>query len=83
MIYKEVLKEALDDCGWSQKTLAEKLGYGSQSGIGNKLSKRNSSMKVNEFVEYLSVMGHEVVVKSTSDKKNPIQWKVTVENDEK
>lgn len=83
MTYKEVIKEALDDCGWSQKTLAQKAGYEGQAGIGNKLSKRNSSMKVNEFVEYLSLMGYEVVVKSSSDKKNPVQWKVTTEVDTK
>lgn len=80
---KDIIKSALDDCGWSQKTLAQKVGYSNQSGVGNHLSKRSSSMKVSDFVKYLSVMGYEVIVKSSSDKKNPIQWKLSYEENEK
>ena len=69
---KEVLREALKSCGWTQTTLAEKMGYSSQSSISGRLT--GNSLRVDTFVRMLDVMGYEVVVRSKSPKVNPNKW---------
>ena len=71
---KDIIKEAMKTCGWNQETLAEKLGYKTQSCVSNRLA--GKSMRVDTFVKMLSAMGYEVVVKSISPKINKNTWKI-------
>ena len=74
---KDIIREAMKTCGWTQETLAEKLGYGSQSAVSNRIN--GKSMRVDTFVKFLSTMGYEVVVKSVNPTKNKNSWVVTEE----
>ncbi|MBR4123765.1 MAG: DNA (cytosine-5-)-methyltransferase [Clostridia bacterium] len=71
----EIIKEALNTCGWSQDELAKRLGYKRQSSIGSRLSR--DSMRLYTFIDFLDEMGYEIVVKSKSPNKNSNEWKVT------
>lgn len=70
----EVIKEALNTCGWSQEEFAKMLGYKGQSSLASRLSR--DSMRLDTFMTYLDKMGYELVVKSKNPKKNPNEWKV-------
>lgn len=74
---KEIIKEAMKSCGWSQETLALEAGYKHQSAVGNRLN--GGSMRVDTFVKFLSAMGYEVVIKSTSPNKNKNEWRISYE----
>lgn len=71
---KDIVREAMKSCGWTQDILAEALGYKSQSSVSNRLN--GSSMRVDTFVKFLSAMGYEVVVKSKSPNSNKNKWTV-------
>ena len=76
----EIIKEAMKTCGWSQKTLAEKMGYvdkdgnGMQTAVSNRIN--SNTMRVDTFVKFLNAMGYELVVKSTNPNTNKNEWKV-------
>lgn len=70
---KEIILAALDACGWSRATLAEKAGYAGQTAITNRL--HGKSIRVDTFVKLLDVMGYEVIVKSKSA-KNKNTWTI-------
>lgn len=76
----EVIREAMKSCGWSQKTLAQKLGYvdengeGMQSAVSNRVNGKR--MSVATFVKFLDAMGYELAVKSSSPNSNKNEWKV-------
>ena len=74
---KEIIKEAMKSCGWNQETLALKTGYKTQSAVGNRLN--GSSMRVDTFVKFLSAMGYEVIIKSTSPNTNKNEWRISYE----
>ena len=71
----DIIKEALNTCGWSQEELAKRLGYKGQSSIGSRLSK--NSMRLDTFMAFLDEMGYELVVKSKCPNKNSNEWKVS------
>lgn len=71
----EIIKEALNTCGWSQDEFAKRLGYKGQSSIASRLSK--NSMRLDTFMTFLDEMGYELIVKSKSPNKNSNEWKVT------
>lgn len=71
---KDVIREAMKTCGWTQETLATNLGYKTQSCVSNRLN--GSSMRVDTFVKFLSTMGYEVIVKSKSSNLNKNKWVV-------
>lgn len=73
---KEIVKEAMKTVGWSQETLAEKMGYKHQSAVSNRLT--GKSMRVDTFVKFMSLMGYEVIVKSTSPNSNKNQWTISL-----
>lgn len=76
---KEIVKEALATIGWTQGTLADALGYVSQSGVGQALSSAKyagKSMKVDTFVKMLDAMGYELIVVSKNPSVNKNKWKV-------
>lgn len=69
---KEIIYAAMKSLGWTQGTLAKQCGYKNQSGVSERLG--GKSMRVDTFVKFLSAMGYEVVIKSTSPQKNKNQW---------
>ena len=71
----EIIKEALNTCGWSQDEFAKRLGYKGQSSVSSRLS--TPSMRIDTFIAFLDEMGYELVVKSKSPNKNTNEWKVT------
>ena len=73
---KQIVAEVMDMRGWSQKMLAEKLGYATVTGVANRLNgKSTKDMSVSNLVQFLSLMDCEVVVRSrTKDKK---EWVIS------
>ena len=73
----KIIREALKSCNWTQKTLAEKMGYTDQACVASRLA--GNSMRVDTFVKMLEVMGYEVIVKSASSAQSKDAWKVTLD----
>ena len=73
---KGIILAALDACGWSRATLAEKAGYAGQSSSTNRL--HGKSMRVDTFVKLLDLMGYVVEVRSKSA-KNGNAWIISRE----
>ena len=64
--------------GWSQKKLAEKLGYTTVTGVANRLNGKNTKdMNVSTLVKFLSLMECEVIVRSTT--KDKAEWKISID----
>lgn len=78
---KDIIREAMKSCGWTQETLAEKLGYATQSAVSNRIN--GKSLRVDTFVKFLSTMGYEVVVKSVNPTKNKNVWVIDAEEGDK
>jgi transcriptional regulator with XRE-family HTH domain len=77
---KQIVSEVMDIRGWSQKKLAEKLGYTTVTGVANRLNgKSTKDMNVNTLVKFLSLMECEVVVRSTTKDKK--EWVITLDGD--
>lgn len=76
---KDVVTEAMKSCGWTQKELAARTGYNTQSAISNRLN--GKSMRVDTFVKLLATMGYEVLVKSTSSNANKNKWVINYDGD--
>lgn len=75
---KQIVAEVMNMRGWSQKKLAEKLGYATVTGVANRLNDKNvKSMNVNTLVQFLSLMECEVVVRSTTKDKK--EWIITLD----
>ena len=76
---KQIVAEVMNIRGWSQKKLAEKLGYATVTGVANRLNgKCTKDMNVATLVEFLSLMECEVVIRSTTKDKK--EWVVSVDN---
>jgi antitoxin component HigA of HigAB toxin-antitoxin module len=58
----EVVRTVMSADGITQMELANKLGYKTQSGVGNALSRENG-MRVDVFVKMMNAMGYDVVVR--------------------
>ncbi len=71
---KEIVKEAMKSCGWSQETLAKACGYTTQSSVGSRL--QGNSMRVDTFAKFLSAMGYKIVIKSKNPNTNKNEWEV-------
>ena len=71
---KEIIREIMNELGWTQDTLREKLGYSTQSAVSSRLN--GSSMRVDTFVKFLSAMNYKLVVVSASPNKNKNKWVV-------
>ena len=74
---KQVVSEVMEMRGWSQKMLAEKMGYATVTGVANRLNgKSTKDMNVTTLVQFLALMNCDVVVRSrTKDKK---EWVISV-----
>ena len=80
---KQIVVEVMNVRGMTQKTLAEKLGYATATGVANRLNgKTTKDMSVATLVEFLAAMDCELVVRSKLQDKG--KWTVTrdVENKE-
>lgn len=76
---KQIVAEVMNMRGWSQKKLADKLGYATVTGVANRLNgKSTKDMNVATLVEFLSLMECEVVVRSTT--KDKTEWVITLDN---
>lgn len=62
----EVVRAVMTTDGITQANLAAKLGYKTQSGVGNALSRENG-MRVDVFVKMMNAMGYDVVVRRGKD----------------
>jgi len=62
----EVVRAVMSADGITQIELANKLGYKTQSGVGNALSRENG-MRVDVFVRMMNAMGYDVVVRRGKD----------------
>lgn len=62
----EVVRTVMSADGITQANLATKLGYKTQSGVGNALSRENG-MRVDVFVKMMNAMGYDVVVRRGKD----------------
>lgn len=62
----EVVRNVMSADGITQMELANKLGYKTQSGVGNALSRENG-MRVDVFVKMMNAMGYDVVVRRGKD----------------
>lgn len=62
----EAVRAVMSSAGITQANLAEKLGYKTQSGVGNALSRENG-MRVDVFVKMMNAMGYDVVVRRGKD----------------
>lgn len=75
---KQIVTEVMNMRGWSQKKLAEKLGYPTVTGVANRLNgKTTKDMNVGTLVKFLSLMECEVVIRSTT--KDKMEWVVTAD----
>jgi antitoxin component HigA of HigAB toxin-antitoxin module len=62
----EAVRAVMSSDGITQANLAAKLGYKTQSGVGNALSRENG-MRVDVFVKMMNAMGYDVVVRRGKD----------------
>ena len=62
----EAVRTVMSADGITQANLAAKMGYKTQSGVGNALSRENG-MRVDVFVKMMNAMGYDVVVRRGKD----------------
>jgi transcriptional regulator with XRE-family HTH domain len=75
---KQIVAEVMNIRGWSQKKLADKLGYSTVTGVANRLNgKTTKDMTVDTLVKFLSLMECEVVVRSTTKDKK--EWVISLD----
>ena len=74
---KNVIREIMKLRGFSNKTLAESIGYKTASGVSERL---RGNMRVDVLVKMLDAMNCELVVKSKLADKS--QWVITEEESE-
>ena len=58
----EAVRAVMATDGITQANLAAKMGYKTQSGVGNALSRENG-MRVDVFVKMARAMGYDVIVR--------------------
>lgn len=70
---RDIIKDAMEADGITQKELAEALGFAAQQSIGNMLTRKNS-MRLDNFVKMLDAMGYAVVIRKKLGESE--EWKV-------
>ena len=78
----DTIKEVMKYKGYSAKTLAERIGYASASGVTERLRAPRISLEV--FCELMDAMGCEVIVRDTAmrdvnGKMKKQEWKVVLQ----
>lgn len=77
----DVLHTAMKVRGYTQKMLAESLGYASQSGVA--MMVKSGNMQVSALLTILNALGFDVIVKDRNGSNRENVWKLeTVDNDE-
>lgn len=69
----EIIKDIMKARGYSNKSLADKLGKSTASAVSNPLSRENG-MRIDTFLEMIEAMDCEVIVKSKL--KDKTEWKM-------
>lgn len=69
----EIIKEIMRARGYSNKSLADKLGKPTASAVSNPLSRENG-MRIDTFLEMIEAMDCEVIIKSKL--KDKTEWKM-------
>jgi transcriptional regulator with XRE-family HTH domain len=76
---KQIVTEVMNLRGYTQKKLAEKLGYATVTGVANRLNAKNTKgLNLNTLVQFLEVMDCEVIVRSTNKDKK--EWILTIDD---
>lgn len=75
MNIENAIKDIMAKRGYTQKYLAEKLGFSTTSGVSEKL-RRKEGMRVNTFIKFLDAMECDVVVKSRTSND---EWSIELE----
>ncbi len=71
----EVIKEIMTKRGYTQKYLAEKLGFSTTSGVSEKL-RRKEGMRVDTLMKFVNAMECDIVIKSRTSSE---EWKISME----
>lgn len=70
---KDVVREVMENTGFTQTKLAEVLGYASPRGVSNRLSpSKDADLNIETLIKFLSAMNCELVVRSTLKDKR--EW---------
>lgn len=77
---KQIVADVMDMRGWTQKMLAEKMGYATVTGVANRLNgKTTKDLNVNTLVQFLALMDCDVVVRSKT--KEHKEWIISASDD--
>lgn len=71
----DILLEAMRERGYTQTLLAKEAGYKRQSNVSEII--RSKSMRIDNFVKLLDVMGFDVIVKDRT--VNRLSWTVSTD----
>lgn len=74
MSTKQIVKEIVEESGYSLATIADKAGYKRASNVSEYM--RSENMRVDNFVKILNACGYKVVIKA--DKKGVPDREVTL-----
>ena len=64
----DIVRAKMKDAGITQKELADKLGYKTQSCIGDALARKNG-VRIDVFVKMMNALGYEVIVRRGKDEE--------------
>lgn len=68
MTVKESVKTMLSKRGWSQRKLAEELGYSGQGSIGKTLLRNDGmGMTVETLIKWAAAMDYQVILQSEDE----------------
>jgi len=76
---EDVIKTIMKFRGFSNQSLAEKLGYSTASGVSEKL-RRKQGMRVDNLIAFAEAMDCEVVIRSKL--KDREEWKLSADRKE-
>lgn len=76
MLTRDILLERMKERGFTNRSLADKLGYKYASSISERL-RNKKEMRVDNLVQMLEAMDCELVVRSTTLPKK--EWVITTE----
>ena len=71
----EIIKNIMKLRGFSNYSLADKLGYSTASGVSEKL-RRKQGMRIDNLVTFAEAMACEVIIRSKLKDKE--EWKVEI-----
>lgn len=69
MDLQSILKALINARGYTYKTIGELLGGKTTQAISDRLNKR-SSMSVNTLLQFLNILGCELVIRDKNEKKD-------------